>query len=175
MGISAPVASLVLTAIGTGISAYGAYQQGQAQEAQYKYQSAVASNNRIIAEQNAKDALARGKVEADTHRRKVSQFIGSQRAGFGGSGVVVDSGSPLDIVADSVALGELDTQTILSNAEREARAYRVQGSNFGAEAGLLDSSAGSARRAGTINTGTTILGGGGSFADKWYNYFGNKY
>jgi hypothetical protein len=169
-----PTTILALTAIGTAVSAYGQYQSGKAQEAQYEYQSAVSRNNSIIAEQNAQDATKRGAAEADTNRRKVASFVGTQRAGFGASGAMVDSGSPLDIIADTAMLGELDTQNILGNAEREARGYRTQGMNFQAESGLMDSSAKSAGRAGVFNAGSTILGGGTQFADKWYNYYGAK-
>ena len=167
-------APAILSLIGTGVSAavsmYGQYQQGKAAEAQYKYQAGVARNNQIIAEQNAQDAIQRGKVDVADHRRKVNQIKGSQRAGFGASGVVLDSGSPLDIVADTAMMGELDAQTISNNAEREARNYRIQGTNFGAEAGMLQSSAKSARSAANIGMAGTLLGGATTFADKWYQF-----
>lgn len=39
--ISLGVSSLIMAAVGTGMSAYGQYQQGQAQSAQAHYQLAV--------------------------------------------------------------------------------------------------------------------------------------
>lgn len=171
MCVPMAAAGLALTVASTAFGAYSAYQQGQAQSAQYKYQAAVARNNKIISDQNAQDSLARGKVEEDAHRLRVQQVKGSQRASFGASGVMVDSGSPLDILADTATMGELDSLTIRSNAQREARQHQIQGTNFAAEAGLLSTSARSASRAGAMNAFGTVLGGGSQFADRWYNYY----
>lgn len=152
-------ASLVLAGVATAMGAYGTYQQGQQQKAQAEYQAAVANNNAIIAERQAQDSLDRGRVEEQQHRLKVAQMKGTQRSALAASGVQVDSGSALDVVADTAMMGEFDALTIRNNAEREAYAYRVQGSNYQAESGLYSLAGRNAARNGSFGAATTLLGG----------------
>ena len=163
---------LAATAAGTALTAYGQYQQGQAAEAQGRYQAAVSRNNQIIAERMAKDALERGKTEEALHRQKVERFKGAQRAALAKSGVVVDQGSALDVLLDTAEMGELDALTIRSNAEREAYGYRVKGMNFAAEGELAKLRGKAQRRAANIQAMGTILGGTGQFAERWIKYKG---
>lgn len=100
-------------------NAYSSYEQG-------KYLDKVSKVNAGISEQAAKDALARGKVEADDMRQQTKQVIGTQRTGFAANGIDVNTGSAGQIQNDTAALGELDALTILNNAAREAYGYRVQ-------------------------------------------------
>jgi hypothetical protein len=151
--------ALALAAVSTAMGAYGMYAQGQQQKAQAEYQAAVANNNAIIAEQNAQDALQRGRVEEQQHRLKVAQMKGTQRSVLAASGVQVDTGSALDVVADTAMMGELDALTIRNNAEREAYQHRMQASNYQAESGLYSLAARNAARNGAWGAATSLLGG----------------
>jgi len=140
---------------GTLFSAYSQNQQG-------KYQEDLAKNNAIVQQRQADDAIKRGEVDEMNHRLKVAQMKSSQRAKFGASGADVNSGSSLDVLADTAMMGELDALTIRGNASREAYGYRVGASNTIAQ-GKLDKSRG------TNNAISTLLTGGGKVSSQWYS------
>lgn len=158
------VASLASAAVG----AVGAIQQGNAAAASAKYQAQVNENNAILAQRNAEDARKRGAVEEDEHRRKVAALQGRQTAVMAANGLDVTSGSPLDILADTGQMGELDALTIRNNSEREALGYQAQGMNFKAEANLDRMRGSAAKTAGTIGAVGSVVSGIGGVADKWY-------
>lgn len=68
-----------------------------------------------------------GKIEEQNQRTRTSQIKGQQKTGFAASGVDVSAGSPVDILSDTAAIGELDALTIRSNAETDAFNLRTQG------------------------------------------------
>jgi len=117
-----------------------------------------------IQNQQAKDAIERGKVEEEQHRRKVSAFKGQQRSMLAANGVELDSGSASDLQADTAMLGELEALTIRNNAEREAYGYRSAASTYGYQADQ-------AKTSGTRGAMGALLGGlGGTLVDsKWYD------
>ncbi|WP_445505061.1 virion core protein, T7 gp14 family [Microvirga sp. G4-2] len=161
LGMMASVAS-------AAVGAVGAIQQGNATAAANKYQAAVNENNAILAQRNADDARKRGEVAEEEHRRKVAQLQGRQSAVMAANGLDLTSGSPLDILADTAQMGELDALTIRNNAEREAKGHQAQGMNFRAEAELNRASAKSAKTAGMIGAVGSVVSGIGGVADKWY-------
>lgn len=163
-----PLISVVAGLAGTAVSAVGAMQQGKAAAASADYQAAVNNNNSIIAKRNAQDALDRGAVEEQEHRRKVQALKGRQTAVMAANGLDVTSGSPLDILGDTAQMGELDALTIRGNAKRESLGYESQSTNFKAEAGLNKMQGQSAKTAGTIGAFGTVVSGLGGVADKWY-------
>lgn len=168
MAANFAVGSTVMSVLGMGMQVMGSMQQGQAQKQQAEYQAAVARNNQIIANQQAADAERRGAEAEKNQRVKTQMQIGTQMAKFGGSGVELNDGSPVDIFADTAAAGEYDALTVRSNAQREAWGHRVQGMNAGAQAGLYDLQGANAERAGNMGAGASLLTGLGSIADKWY-------
>src|SRR5580700_9269969 len=109
-------ASLAMGAVSTGMSAIGGANQAAASAAQANYQAQVARNNQMVAQWNAQRALQQGEVDADNQNLKTAQLKGSQRAALAAEGGDVDSGSPLDIVADTARAGYTDAATIRSNA-----------------------------------------------------------
>lgn len=169
MGMTAvAVGALALSAVATGMSAYGQVQAGKAAKANAEYQAGIARNNAIAAKYQADDIRKRGDEAADVHRQKVQQMLGRQRAVMSANGGDIGSGSNLDILGDTAASGELDALTIRNNAEREAWGVEVQGSNFSAQAGLLQAQGAQAQAAGNWGAGTSLLAGAGSFASSWY-------
>jgi hypothetical protein len=159
-------ASLLSTAVGV----YGQVQAGQAQAGQARYQAQVAQNNRIIAEQQARDAEMRGQMAEDARRYQTRALIGRQRTALAANGVMVDDGSALDITSDTAAQGEVDALTLRANAAREAYGYRAQGSNFLADAGLQRARADAAIPASMVGAGATLLSGAGTVGDRWLTY-----
>lgn len=168
MGAAAPIIAIAATVLSTAVATAGSIQQGRAAQAQANYQSQVAENNSIIAQQKADDARARGAIEERQQRIRTAQLIGAQRAGAAARGVVVDEGSALDITTDTAGIGELDALTIRSNAEREARGFEQEGLEFRSEAQLRQMAGRSARSDSLFSAGGTILSGASAVSDRWY-------
>lgn len=145
MGITAAVG---VTAVGAGMGAYGQIKSGK--ESQKMFQ-----RNAEIAEYQAQDAEARGKIDERKMRQLTEKTIGAQRAGLAGQGVDVNTGSALDVQADAAYLGELDALTIRTNAAKEAWGYRTQAQD-------LTQRGKNARREGEFGAFNTILGAGSS-------------
>ena len=158
------------TMAGAQSQAQGQQQAAESRATEYRYQAEVDQNNKEVEEWKASDAIARGKVEEDVHRIKVSQLKGRQRAVIAAQGREVDSGSALDILGDTAELGELDALTIRSNAEREEYEHNVRASNLGANKEMKLLAANNAIKAGNIAARTSLLQGVGSVASKWYDY-----
>jgi len=168
-------ASLALAAVGTGMSAIGQAQQGAASAAQANYQAQVARNNQMISEWYAQRALQQGSVDEQNQRSKASALLGSQRAALAAQGGDVNSGSPLDIQADTARAGEYDAQTIRNSAALKAYNYRLQGYNSAADAGRYDSQATNTMAALPFGVGSSLLSGASSLADKYLAYDSRRY
>lgn len=159
------IASSVLSA---GMQFVGQQSAASSARAQAEYQAQVAKNNQILANNAAIEAEEAGRVREAQNRAATQRLIGRQRAVFASNGVLVDEGSALATVEDTVAQGELDALTIRSDAEREAMGYRNQGENFGGEAALATARAKNASSGGLFGAGGTLLSGLGTVAQKWY-------
>lgn len=102
-------------------------------------------------ERQADTRIETGKVEEQTQRIKTAQMKGAQRTAFGASGVDVSVGSPVDVLSDTAAIGELDALTIRSNAETEAFNLRVGGVSAALQ-GKLEKRKGQSQAVGSILT-----------------------
>ncbi len=143
-------AALGMMGAGAGFSAMGSRSAGKAQQQLAEY-------NAKVADLQAADAITRG-METETRLRQgVRGMIGSQRVAFAASGQEVDSGSALDVQADTAALGELDAMTIRTNAAREAWGYKVQSQDYTTR-GQIAKAEGDTKAIGTLlQTGGTAL------------------
>jgi hypothetical protein len=139
----------VIAVAGIAAASYSTYQQAKSAKQQANYQSAVANNNKIIADRAADDSIKRGAVEEQRKRQDIELLKGKQIAGFAGSGTDLSSESVYDVIGETAALGELDALTIRSNYARESYEKRVMGMNYGAQ-GLLFN-----YQAQSINPGTS--------------------
>lgn len=141
------------TAIQVGTSIYGANKEADAAEAQGIYQSNMFNYNAKLADYSASDALKRGDKAVDALGRDVKKTIGSQRAALAAQGIEVDSGSALDVQANTQTLGKLDALQIKNNAIMEAYGYKV-------EAQQAKTNAQMALTAANTKANNTILTGG---------------
>lgn len=144
----------ILSFAGSIVGAMGQIQAANAQAAQAEFQQ---KQSNLIAE----DTLRRGAQEEEGSRRETAALKGRQEAVMAAGNIDLGSGSPLKILGDTAALGELDAQVIRSNAARDATVQKQQGQLYGMQAK-------SARQAGMIGAFGTILGGAGTLAEKWY-------
>lgn len=159
-------ASLALSAIGVGVQAYSANKEAKAANAAAEYNASIQERNATIAGIRANDAIARGDIEEKKYRLQVSKLVGEQRSEYGASGVVVDTGSPLDVNLDTVEQGELDALTIRHNASIEAWGLRNQAEEAIGNASLYRAT----RRSPAVAAGTTLLSGAGQIAGQAANY-----
>lgn len=114
------------TVLGAGAGLMSASNQAKALKQQGAYQQRVADMNARQSELMAKDALERGARESSLVRRRARQLIGTQRAGFAGQGVDVNSGTAIQVQDETFTMGEADALTVKNNAWREAWGYRTQ-------------------------------------------------
>ena len=161
-------APLVFQVAGLAFSAYSAMQQSQASKDSANYNAAIQRNNATIAEYQAKDAVARGDKATEDHMRKVAQLKGSQKASMAARGLDLSEGTPLNILTDTDLFGEIDANTIQTNAAREAWGYRAQGSNSTAQANLYKAQADNQNP--LMAGATSLLSNAGSVADRWNAY-----
>jgi hypothetical protein len=152
----------ILGIAGAGVSAYGAYSQGQAQAANARYQAQVAANNAEIARANAALSAASGAAKESAQGMKTAQSVGGIKAGQGASGIDPNTGSAADTRVAASKLGALDALTIRSNTSREAYGYEVAAVNDTAQSQLLQSEASQASMAGDIGALGTFLNGASS-------------
>lgn len=166
-------ASAVAVAASTALGTIGSIQQGKQQQAMADYQANVAKENAKIAQNNADTERQTGIEEARLQRMKTLQAVGAQQAAMAANGMDVTSGTSLDIIQDTSAMGELDALQIQTNYERRALAYEQQANNFNNEA-QMDTIAGkNAYSAGIINGVSNGLNGIGKVvgvADKWLGF-----
>ena len=110
--------------LGGVVGAVGQYQQGQEQRK-------MANQQASVAEQEAAAIRASGQREADIigqnqvlnemrARKQLDKDKGSMISSYAGRGVSVTTGSPLDVMADSISNAELDISIGEWNAKVEA-------------------------------------------------------
>lgn len=134
--------------------AYSAYASGRENRR-------IARFNAAMQQIRARDAIFRGQIAEQSLRTKTRRLIGAQRAAYAGQGVDVESGSALEVQADTAYQGELDAITIRNNAFREAFGLEIDAAQT-MQAGQW------AYRAGINNAAGTILGGASSAAGTYY-------
>lgn len=137
-----------LAAGAAGVSAIGSIHQGQSQAAAARFNAQVSEQNAQIVRQQAAEEESRA-------RREGRRLLGRQRAAIGASGIQVE-GSPLDVLADTAAELELDALTVRHRGLLEALGLTQQAS-------LDRARARSARTAGFIGAGASLLSGAAEF------------
>ena len=144
---------------GTGMSAYGLYQQGQNAQDMAEY-------NAKVSQIKAEEAINVGAVEEERHRAKVRQMIGTQAAQMGASGTAVGEGSSGDILEQTSKYGELDAQTIRANAMKRAWGLETQAAADQFE-GANAAAMGKTKALGTLLSSSGDIYKAGKAADWW--------
>lgn len=145
----------VATALAIGslaVGAYGSYQQYRGLKEQQRTASNVTDFNARLEEQQAIQSDMEARENLRRMRKQAKRVISSQRAGFAGSGTLVNTGSPLEVQAESVA--ELERQAL-----DQDRLKRLESSRFTSSAQSIRMG-GNAVASGYGNQATgTLLGG----------------
>lgn len=150
-----PAAAAVVTVIGGAVSAYGQNQAG-------KYAAAVAAQNAKNSDTLAGQTEQIGLQDELRARMQIRQILGKQRATAAANGLDVNTGSALDIMAETAGIGETDATMVRANAYRDAWGYRTQGANYRAEGAM-------ARSAGRYGAASTLLTSGAQAYGIWRN------
>lgn len=163
-------ASLATALGGMAMNVAGQLQQAAAASAQARYQQGMMEYNRQVMERNAGLAIQQGKADEERQRLKTGQLIGSQRAAIASQGGDPNSGSYLDLQADTASAGETDALTIRSNAAMRAYGFRLQGAGLGAQGGLYGMQAANATAALPFGIGSSLLSGASSITNKAFDW-----
>lgn len=122
--------------LGGGAAAYGAYSQGQEARQMSNQQASVLAQQAALERasgQREADIIGQNAALNEYRARKSMNIItGEQIGGYAARGVSVGTGSPLDVIADSITNAELDiaidkwsaktqSDTALYNAETAAK------------------------------------------------------
>lgn len=97
--------SALTQVMGSGVSAFGQYQQGQNQQATYEY--------------NANIALDKARQEEKISEAKYSKLKGEQRSLMAKAGVDLTSGSPLLILANTAMQAKEEEDRIRTSGASE--------------------------------------------------------
>jgi len=148
MATAAPlaIASLALTAIGTGMAVYGQMQQAQAAKKAGDYNAAVSKNNALAAQQQSAFEMAR-------QREMNLRRMGSQKAGYAKSGITLDE-TASDVMSDTLISGELD---VLATKYKGDMGFQRNMD----ESVLSTYSGNNAMRSGYTQAGATLISGVG--------------
>jgi hypothetical protein len=160
-------AGLIAGIAGAGISGAGAIEGGQATANVANYQAAVASNNAIVENQNAVYALQAGNVAATTQGLKGAQVAGKIKAGQAASNIDVNTGSAKAVQAGQREVSELDTETVVNNADLTAYGYRTKATSDEAQAGLDELTATQAPIGADIGAAGSLLSSASALSGKW--------
>ncbi len=140
---------------GAALGAVSSFKQGKQAKGQAKVNAAI---NEI----EAQDALEIGAQDEARYRQDVAQVMGAQKAEIGARNAE-RSGTALDLIADTAAIGEADAMTIRNNAAREAYGLRVGAQQFRRAGNAAYSNA-------KFQAGSTLLTG----AAQSYGYYKSR-
>lgn len=168
-------ASLISTIGGGLIGAEAAKQQYGAESSMYNYQAGVALQNQQLMRQNAGYALMQGEESAAQSGMATRAQIGQIRAAQGASGLDVDRGTAPAVVRSQRRIGDIEQQTIRSNAGLAAYGQDISAYQYGTQATLDKMAAANAKAAAPLAETASILGSAASVSNKWlgFNSAGN--
>ena len=167
------IAIAVTTAVvSASVSAYGSYQQGQAQKRMNQYNSDVANQQALIqartADTNVQLVQSEAANQSKIQARKVMQLEGEQKGVLAAQGVGGGSVTSADIEKSTLDTAELDKQAIKYNADTKSWAIK-SGSDFESwnlanQSNQYTMAGKNAAMAGDIGVGTSLLQGASQIA-----------
>lgn len=136
--------AMMLTIAGAVVSAVGSIAQGNAQAAAADYNAKISERNRVT-------TLEQTYTEIENQRAKNRKLQGEIRAAYGANGFEM-SGTPLDVMSDTVAEQEYDIA-------KQKYVGRVKAQGFTEQAALSRLEGKSAKKAGYIGAASSLIGG----------------
>lgn len=167
------ILGLVVTLLGAGMAAYSSYQQGKDAANIAAMNARQQENAANLANQTAELQKTQTKIAADRHRKEVQKILSSQRAAYSKAGVDINEGTPLFTATDTAAEGELDAMAIELAGSIEEANIISQASQYNFDAKMSGMRGQSAKAAGTIGAGSSLLTGLGQFASGYKTAYGS--
>jgi len=163
----------IASLVGLGVSVAGQIMGANAEAERGRAMQRTEAWNASMARQQAEALRIQGQYEQDKSKKEQQRLVGRQRALMAKSGVAF-SGSPLDVMSETIADTEMDmavnrwnTQVAMKRAESQASYHDFLGSSY-AKAGQMG------QREGYFKAGTTLLTGGTNWANKYAGAFKYK-
>jgi hypothetical protein len=107
------------SSLGKVIQGFGQYQSGQQAQGAYNYNAALQYQNAQVVRQSAD-------LTEYQQKKNLESIVGRQQAQYAASGVSVTSGSPMDVMVETLSKGYLDIAISRYNSEIAARGYESQ-------------------------------------------------
>ncbi len=159
-------ASTFLQSFGTFISAISSLAQGVAGMRAAEAQAKAYENQAKVRDAQATQALEKAQMKARLLRERGDRFKGTQRSLLGASGVAVDSGSALDLLADTAYGVESDVSMAKYNAQLEAWGFQAEAASLRGQASMAKSQGKYAMLGGILGAGSSLLTGAAMVADR---------
>jgi|SRR5215217_1913032 len=148
-------AAIASAVIGTGVAVYGQVQAAKTAKEMGEYNAKLAENQAQQVDMDARESVKR-------RREQNRRFQGMQRTAFAKSGVSIE-GSPLEVMAETAGILELEALDASRQASQQTSALRAQGA--------YDRRVGSTQaRAAYIGAGASLLAGASNIAGSSATY-----
>lgn len=113
-------ASTFFSAYNIGMNAFGGVNKTVENNRELMYQANKTETLAAYREIQAGEALKEGEAEAEAHKRATRGALGQMRANYGASGVKVNEGTPVEVMADFAAWRDYEKQRIEYEAARKS-------------------------------------------------------
>lgn len=115
--------------VGLALTAIGGVQSYRAQRAAADTAEEIGERNAALGRMRGEQERQTGNIEEEKHLRKVRQMLGAQRAQQAANGLDINSGSALDLQAETAGFGAADALNIRTNALRRAWGFEADAVN----------------------------------------------
>lgn len=159
-----------MAAAGGILGGISTVQQSRANRAAIKGQENIANTNAKRQDEAANALSDQAHVVEGQGLVAGEQFGGSQRVALAASNLRIDSGTPLDILANSKGASGLDARIAGANIESQAYGTRIEAWNSRADAAALKAQRINIKRATHLNTAIAVMGGASSGAALGSNF-----
>lgn len=147
-----------------GVAAAGQIAGGISQASQLRYQARVAEQNAQLQNQQALDAIERGKIERVQLDRKYASLQGEQQAAMAANGIDQNFGSASQVASDTASLRNEDATSLYTNQYQELRGHDISAANYRTDATAKRQAASGAIISAAFGAASTALGGASQFS-----------
>lgn len=165
--MSFAVASVTMMGAGVAMQTIGARSSAIGQQNALNSNADLSDINARLAELGAQSTMLAGTRQAGSILLKGGQLKGTQRANMAANGIDLGSDTATNILTSTDVMKEIDADTAMANAVRQAWGYRTQATNYTNDANIKRS------MASAINPNqqalSTFLSGAGQVAASWYS------
>lgn len=156
-----------LQAVGALQSANSARTAAASQKMQLETQAAISDINAQLSETQAQQTLLAGQREVQKSQLNTAKVKSAQRVALAANGVDLGEGTAVQLLSDTDIMGEIEANTIETNAISQAWGYRTQASNQKVQAVTGRASAGAINP--DMAFTSSLIGSSGQVASSWYS------